>query len=174
MALNQARKGCKGILAVIENPFLLCLLLIGSSYSLVWNIQINTMFQCVLPLLPFPVTIYNPYFYIRAEHSFIILPSTHLMYFDGEHTFIITKIRWTQPIRVKYTILTLIDANVLVCIVLPVQLLSPGRCGCVWGDRYCLVLNDLWILLLYKHYSLFVLFSSLKAFNPFIDSTMDF
>ena len=57
------------------------------------------------------------------------------MYFDGDQhiLIIIRQIRRTQPIIVRVTT-TLIDANVLVCIVLPVQLQTPGRCGCVWGD----------------------------------------
>ncbi len=42
------------------------------------------------------------------------------MYFDGE------------PIRAKP--FTLIDAKVLVCIVLPVLILTPGKCGCVWSN----------------------------------------
>ena len=87
MALNQARKGSK-VLAVTLNPFILFFLLIGSEYILESYTQINTMVPCVPILLPFPVTIYNPYLYTRAT---IIPIFTHLMYFDGEHTFIIIR-----------------------------------------------------------------------------------
>jgi hypothetical protein len=174
MALNQARKGCKGTLAVTVNYFIVCLLLIGSEYMLGIYSQINTMVECVFPLLPFPVTIYNPYGYTGATKE-----CTHFMYFDGEHILIIIRqIRRTQPIIVRATT-TLIDANVLVCIVLSVLILTPGKCGCVRGDRYFpfidwplnrLSRNNLIAAFIHEHDSFIIFLPFPKCLNPFVNS----
>jgi hypothetical protein len=113
------------------------------------------MVVCTIILVPFPLTIYNPYGYTGGEYSLIILTCTDLMYFDGEHILIIIrKIRRTQPFRL--TLLTLIDANVLVCIVLPVILPFPGRCGCVWSNLEFLFALFVLFRRLFPHWRIFL------------------
>jgi hypothetical protein len=66
------------------------------------------------------------------------------MYFDGEHILTTT----TQVTRAQPFKTTLTSANVLVCIVLLVQILFPGKCGCVWGD-FQLIDLGVWLSLFY-------------------------
>ncbi len=131
MALNQARKGCKGTLAGTKNILIFPSFLIGSSYALAMYAQTNTMLVCVCSPLSFSPTVHNSYCYYG------VLCSSKFTYpysFDGEHKFTIKTqvLSRTQPWR-GITI-TLIDANVPVCIVLPVLIPLPGKCGSVWSN----------------------------------------